>query len=216
MKKLNPDVDLYIADGCGRCAYYATAQCKVRSWQPELETLRQIVLECKLVEEVKWGVPVYTHHGKNIVNVTALKDSCTLGFYKGALLKDDHNILHQPGPNSQSARLLRFTNVDQISAQKDIIKAYITEMVAAEDAGLKVEVNKNPEPIPEELLEKFEQNPALQRAFYALTPGRQRGYIIYISQPKQSETRHSRIDKCTPKILNGEGLHDKYKSRSKK
>lgn len=213
LNKLNPKVDLYIADGCGRCDYYATPKCKVKNWQLELETLRQIVLESDLEEELKWGVPVYTHKGKNIINVSALKEFSTIGFYKGALLKDPNDILFQQGASSQSVRLLKFTGVDQIIEHKDIILEYIREAIENEEAGKKVEFKKNLEPTPDELLEVFEDDPGLMLAFYALTPGRQRGYIIYISQPKQSKTRFNRIEKCKPKIMNGEGLHDKYSSK---
>jgi uncharacterized protein YdeI (YjbR/CyaY-like superfamily) len=213
MTQLNPKVDLFIADGCGRCDYYATDKCKVRSWQMELQHLRQIMLETGLVEDVKWGVPVYTHQGKNIVIVSALKDCVTFGFFKGVLLSDPKKILEQQGPSVQSARIIRFTAVDQIINLTDTIKEYVKEAVVIEESGVKVEFKKDLEPIPDELNDMFEGLPALRDAFYALTPGKQRGYIIHFSQPKQSASRINRIEKCIDKIMNGEGFHDAYKKK---
>ena len=214
MTQLNPKVDIFIADGCGRCDYYATDKCKVRSWQMELQHLRQIMLETGLVEDVKWGVPVYTHQGKNIVIVSALKDCVTFGFFKGVLLSDPKKILEQQGPSVQSARIIRFTAVDQIINLTDTIKEYVKEAVVIEESGVKVEFKKDLEPIPDELNDMFEGLPALRDAFYALTPGKQRGYIIHFSQPKQSASRISRIEKCIDKIMNGEGFHDAYKKKA--
>ncbi|MBK6499679.1 MAG: DUF1801 domain-containing protein [Saprospiraceae bacterium] len=214
MTQLNPKVDLFIADGCGRCDYYATDKCKVRSWQMELQHLRQIMLETGLVEDVKWGVPVYTHQDKNIVIVSALKDCVTFGFFKGVLLSDPKKILEQQGPSVQSARIIRFTAVDQIINLTDTIKEYVKEAVVIEESGVKVEFKKDLEPIPDELNDMFEGLPALRDAFYALTPGKQRGYIIHFSQPKQSASRINRIEKCIDKIMNGEGFHDAYKKKA--
>mgnify|MGYP001308217265 FL=1 len=214
MTQLNPKVDLFIADGCGRCDYYATDKCKVRSWQMELQHLRQIMLETGLVEDVKWGVPVYTHQDKNIVIVSALKDCVTFGFFKGVLLSDPKKILEQQGPSVQSARIIRFTAVDQIINLTDTIKEYVKEAVVIEESGVKVEFKKDLEPIPDELNDMFEDLPALRDAFYALTPGKQRGYIIHFSQPKQSASRINRIEKCIDKIMNGEGFHDAYKKKA--
>jgi uncharacterized protein YdeI (YjbR/CyaY-like superfamily) len=208
MNALNPKIDLYIADGCGRCAYYATPKCKVRNWQIELETLRQIVLECGLTEELKWGVPCYTVNQNNVAVVAAFKDYCSLSFFKGALLKDTDNLLDKPSENTQSARLIKFTNSEDIVAQSAVLKSYILQAIEVEKVGLKVDFNKNPEPVPEELLQAFEALPALKKAFYDLTAGRQRGYILFFSQPKQSNTRASRIEKCMDKIMNGKGLND--------
>ena len=214
MTQLNPKVDLFIADGCGRCDYYATDKCKVRSWQMELQHLRQIMLETGLVEDVKWGVPVYTHQDKNIVIVSALKDCVTFGFFKGVLLSDPKKILEQQGPSVQSARIIRFTAVDQIINLTDTVKEYVKEAVVIEESGVKVEFKKDLEPIPDELNDMFEDLPALRDAFYALTPGKQRGYIIHFSQPKQSASRINRIEKCIDKIMNGEGFHDAYKKKA--
>lgn len=209
---MNTKVDHYLIDGCMRCKFGGTPECKVRKWTDELVMLRHIVLECGLTEEVKWGVPCYTADNKNIVIVSAYKDFSALSFFKGALLKDPLKILIKQGENSQSARVIKFTNPEQISEQQEILKAYIIEAVVIEKSGLKVDFSKIPEPVPDELLQKFDEYPELKKAFYTLTPGRQRGYIIYFSQPKQSQTRFSRIEKYKQKILTGEGLNDKYRS----
>ena len=206
---MNPQVDKYLIDGCMRCKYGGTPQCKVHNWREELEMLRQIVLETGLTEEIKWGAPVYTHKGKNIVSVVALKESANIGFFKGVLLTDKHKILQQQG-NLQSDRIIKFTNVKDIEKVKDVLKEYVLEAIEIEESGKKVEFKKNPEPIPNELLEAFEQDPAFKKAFYALTAGRQRGYIIHFSQPKQSQTRIGRIEKYKEQIFNGIGLNDKY------
>lgn len=206
---MNPQVDKYLIDGCMRCKYGGTPQCKVHNWREELEMLRQIVLETGLTEEIKWGAPVYTHKGKNIVSAGALKESANIGFFKGVLLTDKHKILQQQG-NLQSDRIIKFTNVKDIEKVKDVLKEYVLEAIEIEESGKKVEFKKNPEPIPNELLEAFEQDPAFKKAFYALTAGRQRGYIIHFSQPKQSQTRIGRIEKYKEQIFNGIGLNDKY------
>jgi uncharacterized protein YdeI (YjbR/CyaY-like superfamily) len=180
-------VDKYLVDGCMRCKYGGTSQCKVRNWVEELELLRHIVLETELIEEIKWGVPVYTHNGKNVVTINALKESANIGFFKGVLLSDKHKILQQQG-NLQSDRIIKFTNSADIEKLKDTLKTYVLEAIEVEKSGKKVEFKKNPEPIPVELLEVFEQDPEFKQVFYNLTLGRQRGYIIHFSQPKQSQT----------------------------
>lgn len=205
--ELNPLVDRYLIDGCMRCKYGATPKCKVNNWIDELKLLRQIVLETGLKEELKWGVPVYTKNGKNIVTVSALKEFACIGFFKGVLLTDSQKILHQQG-NVQSDRIVKFTNVEDIHALKKELKSYIEEAIENEESGKKVVFKKNPEPIPQELLQAFEEDQALKMAFYSLTPGRQRGYIIHFSQPKQSQTRTGRIEKYKQQILSGIGFHD--------
>lgn len=207
---LNPQVDKYLLDGCMRCKFGATPQCKVNNWREELETLRQIALETGLKEEIKWGVPVYTHNGKNVLSVAALKDSATIGFFKGVLLADSHKVLEQQG-NLQSDRIIRFTKTTDIVKLKNVLKSYINEAVAIEESGKKVEFIKNPEPIPDELIQAFDVDPAFKKAFYSLTPGRQRGYVIHFSQPKQPHTRIGRIEKYKQQIFDGVGLNDKYK-----
>lgn len=206
---MNPNVDEYLAIGCGRCELYNTPQCKVHHWPEELVQLRRIALECGLLEEYKWSQPCYTFQGKNVLIVTALKDYACLAFFKGVLLKDPDKLLIAPGKSSQSDRQFRFTNADDILKLESTIKAYIHEAIEVEKAGLKVNFKKNLEPIPEELLQKFEAYPDLKTAFEALTPGRQRGYILHFSAPKQSATRTSRIEKCIDKIMTGKGFHDR-------
>ncbi len=212
---MNKSVDNYFIEGCGRCPLGGTADCKVHNWTSELTLLRSIVLDCGLMEEAKWGVPCYTFQNKNILIVSAFKEYCSISFFKGSLLSDDKNLLVKPGPNSQAARLFKFKNTKEILKIESDIKAYIFEAIELEKAGLIVAFKKNPEPMPEELEQKFEADPVFKNAFEALTPGRQRGYILYFSQAKQSKTRISRIDKCLPMIISGIGLHDKYKSMKK-
>ncbi|MCM3166200.1 YdeI/OmpD-associated family protein [Peribacillus frigoritolerans] len=182
---------------------------KAKKWKEEYETLRNIVLDCELTEEFKWMHPCYTFENKNIVLIHGFKEYCALLFHKGALLQDAHGLLIQQTENVQGARQIRFTNVQEIVATESILKAYIHEAIEVEKAGLEVEFKKNEEfIIPEELHNKFDNNPALKTAFEALTPGRQRAYILYFSQAKQSKTRESRIEKCMQKILDGKGLKD--------
>jgi uncharacterized protein YdeI (YjbR/CyaY-like superfamily) len=210
MNDKNPKVDNYLAEGCGRCPLGGTSDCKVHTWTEELKRLRAIVQDCGLTEELKWGVPCYTYNGKNILLVSAFKEFAALSFFKGVLLIDSDQLLEKPGKNSQASRYMKFTNVEKIEEMQAIVKAYILEAVEVEKAGLEVAFRKNPEPIPDELQQKLDEDPFFRTAFEDLTPGRQRGYIIYFSQAKQSRTRVSRIEKCVPKILNGEGLNDKY------
>ena len=206
---MTTNIDQYLIDGCMRCKYGGTPQCKVNTWRTELEVLRQIVLETGLKEEMKWGVPVYTQNGKNIVTVNALKESANIGFYKGVLLTDKHKILQQQG-NLQSDRIIRFTNINDIIKLRDTLREYILEAITIEESGAKVEFKKNPEPIPDELLKAFGEDPAFEKAFNSLTLGRQRGYIIHFSQPKQTQTRVRRIQKYKEQIFKGIGLNDKY------
>src|ERR1700745_3046166 len=157
---------------------------------------------------MKWGKPCYTFQKRNIVVILPLKEHCALLFCKGALLNDANGILIKPGENTQAGRQIRFTNVREIVEMETILKAYIYEAVEVEKAGLKVNFKKNPEPIPEEFKNKLDEISALKTAFEALTPGRQRAYILYFSAPKQSKTRGSRVEKCMQQILNGKGLND--------
>lgn len=209
MDRMNSKVDIYLSAGCGRCPLGNTPECKVNDWQEELRALRQIVLDCGLDEELKWGVPVYTLRKNNIVTISALKHACVLSFFKGALLKDANGILTKPGENSQAGRVIRFANVREIAEKEEILKAYIHEAVEIEKAGLKVDLKTNPEPVPEELQKKLDENPEFSAAFRSLTPGRQRGYILHFSQPKQATTRAARIEKLMPQILIGKGLNDR-------
>jgi uncharacterized protein YdeI (YjbR/CyaY-like superfamily) len=182
---------------------------KATQWQEEFEKLRTIVLDCGLTEELKWGCPCYTFEKRNIVLMHGFKEYCALLFHKGALLKDPKGILIQQTENVQSARQIRFTDVHQIVKLKPILKAYINEAIAAERAGLQVPLKKTKEfNVPEEFQKKLDKISALKKAFHALTPGRQRGYLLYFAAPKQSKTRESRIEKYVPQILVGKGLND--------
>jgi len=193
-KKWNPAVAAYLR--------------KVKKWREEFGKLRMIILGCGLTEELKWGKPCYTFRGSNIVILQGFKESCALLFAKGALLKDPEGILEKPGENTQAARRIPFTNVGEIAGMEPILKAYIDEAIGAEKTGLKVDFKRNPEPAPEELQNKLDEIPSLKAAFSALTPGRQRAYILYFSAAKQSKTRESRVEKCMPQILGGKGLND--------
>ena len=182
---------------------------KSKQWQEELQKLRRIILQCELTEEVKWRSPCYTFEGRNVLLIGRFKEWCVLSFVKGALLKDPAGILEMPGPNSQAGRVIRFTNLQQIIDREAVLKAYIEEAVEVEKAGLKVNFKKISEvTLPEELQMKFDREPALKAAFEALTPGRQRGYILHFSSAKQSKTREARIAKCAQRILDGKGLVD--------
>ncbi|MBN2556348.1 MAG: YdeI family protein [Anaerolineales bacterium] len=182
---------------------------KAEKWKEEFKALRRIVLECPLTEELKWGNPCYTFQDKNIVLIHGFKDYCALLFMQGALLEDAKGILIQQTENVQSARQIRFTNVQEIVAMEPILTAYIDEAIAVEKAGLKVVLRKPTEyRIPEEFQKKLDEQPALKTAFDALTPGRQRAYILYFSQPKQSKTRVSRVEKYTQHMLDGKGIND--------
>jgi uncharacterized protein YdeI (YjbR/CyaY-like superfamily) len=209
MKKLNPKVDVYLSDGCGRCPLGGTSECKVNNWRKELKRLRAIVLDCGLTEELKWGIPCYTFEKSNIVVISAFNDYCSISFFKGALLKDAKRILEKPGENTQSARLIRFTTVQEIASIESTLKDYIIEAIEVEQKGLKVDFKAKFEfVIPDELQKQFEEQPSLETAFNSLTPGRQRGYILYFAAAKQSQTRTSRIEKCVADILEGRGLHN--------
>ena len=192
---MNPKVDFYFN--------------KAKKWQEELEKLRTIVLDCGLTEELKWGVPCYRFEKSNIVLIHTFKEYCAVLFFKGVLLKDTNGILVQQTKNVQAARQIRFTAVREIVKLKPVLKAYIYEAIEVEKAGLKVDLKKTEEfSIPEEFQKKLNKVPALKKAFNALTPGRQRGYILYFSSAKQSKTRETRIEKFIPQILKGKGLDD--------
>ncbi|MCD9615627.1 YdeI/OmpD-associated family protein [Chryseobacterium gleum] len=182
---------------------------KATQWKEEFEKLRTIALSTELVEDLKWGCPCYTYEGKNIFLIHGFKEYCALLFFKGALMKDPDHILIQQTENVQAARQIRFTDVEQINDLEDILRQYIFEAVEIEESGAKVEMKKTKEfEMAEEFKEKLDQNPALQEAFKALTPGRQRAYLLHFSSAKQSKTRIARIEKCIPQIMDGIGLND--------
>jgi len=181
----------------------------LKQWKEEFALLREIALDCGLVEDFKWMHPCYTFQNKNIVLIHGFKNYCALLFHKGALLKDPHGILVRQTENVTLARQIRFTGVQQIDEMRPLLKAYIEEAIEVEKTGLKGNVQKTVEhPIPEELQKKFAEVPGLKAAFDALTPGRQRAYLLHFSAPKQAKTRVARIEKCIPHILDGKGLND--------
>jgi uncharacterized protein YdeI (YjbR/CyaY-like superfamily) len=192
---MNPKVDFYFT--------------KVKNWQEEIRNLRMIVLDCGLTEELRWGVPCYRFREANIVLIHVFKEYCAVLFFKGALLNDAKGILVQQTKNVQAARQVRFTSVHEIAKMKPVLKAYIYEAIEVEKAGLKVKFKKPAEfTMPEEFQKKLKEIPDLNIAFKALTPGRQRAYLLHFSTPKQSTTRESRVEKCMQQILNGKGLND--------
>jgi uncharacterized protein YdeI (YjbR/CyaY-like superfamily) len=195
MSKTNPKVDVVLS--------------KAKDWQDEFSQLRALILDCGLTEEVKWGAPCYTFESSNIVLIHGFKEYCAILFFKGALLNDPKGILIQQTKNVQAARQIRFTNVREIDKLKTILKAYIREAIEVEKAGLKVTLKKTSDfTIPKEFQRKLDENPTLKASFDALTPGRQRAYLVYFSAPKQSKTRESRVEKYVQQILKGKGLND--------
>lgn len=194
-RQLNPKVDEFLS--------------KQTQWREELAELRDLVLECELTEEIKWGHPCYTNDGKNIVIIGGFKDYFALNFFKGALLKDDRCILVSPGENSQASRQIRLTNLEEVERNKSLLKSYIMAAIEVEKAGLDVVYKKEAEyEIPEELLLQFNEDMVFKNAFASLTPGRRRYYLIYFSEPKQSKTRLARIAKYRDRILEGKGFND--------
>lgn len=192
---MNPKVDFYFS--------------KSGKWQKEIKRLRTIVFDCGLTEELKWGCPCYTFEKTNIVLIHVFKEYCALLFFKGALLNDSHDILVQQTKNVQVARQARFTSVREIAQRKSILRAYVYEAIEVEKSGLKPKIKRTSEySIPEEFKKKLDKTPSLKTAFKLLTPGRQRGYILYFSAPKQSKTRLSRVEKSINQILKGKGLND--------
>jgi uncharacterized protein YdeI (YjbR/CyaY-like superfamily) len=192
---MNPKVDFYFT--------------KAKKWREEIEQLRTIVLDCGLTEELKWGCPCYTLEERNIVLIHTFKDYCALLFFKGALMKDPKVILIQQTKNVQAARQIRFTGIVEIVKLKTTLKAYIKEAIEVEKSGLKVELKKTTEfTMPIEFKNKLKENAVLKKAFFALTPGRQRAYLLHFSSAKQSPTREARIEKSTPQIMKGKGLNE--------
>jgi len=192
---MNPKVDFFFENAT--------------QWKEEFELLREIVLECDVKEELKWGCPCYTSQEKNVVLIHGFKEYCALLFFKGALMKDPKNVLIQQTENVQAARQLRFTSSKEIEKLKKTIQSYIKEAITLEKAGLKVPMKNTREyDVPEEFQKTLDKNATLKKAFKALTPGRQRGYLLHFSQAKQTKTREARIEKAIPAILEGKGLND--------
>jgi uncharacterized protein YdeI (YjbR/CyaY-like superfamily) len=200
--RMNPGVDKFLNEAT--------------QWQEETKKLRRIIFDCGLTEELKWSKPCYSFEDKNVVIIQGFKAYCALLFFKGYLLNDPEGILVKTGENTRVGRQIRFTGVQEIAKMEKILKAYIRQAVEVEKSGAKGDLEKTAEPaVPEELQKKLREIPALKTAFAALTPGRQRAYIFYFSQPKQSKTRESRIEKCMDLILDGKGLNDDYIQRGK-
>ena len=196
MSQTNPKVDAFMQ--------------RADKWQEEMELLRTIALDSGLSEEMKWGKPCYTHEGSNVVIIQPFKDTCALMFFKGALLQDAKGVLERPGENSRAARRAMFTSVEQVKELEPVLKAYIAEAVAAEEAGLVVDSSGEEDlEYPEEFLEILEQDPELQAAFDELTPGRQRAYVMHFSAAKQSSTRTARVKRYRQQILEGKGMNDR-------
>lgn len=194
MKKTNPKIDAYLK-GAGK-------------WREEMEALRSIALDCGLSEELKWGKPCYSFKDGNVAIIQPFKDRCAFMFFKGALLNDPDGLLERPGPNSHAARRMMFSAVEDVDRIEPRLRALIAKAIEAESAGMRVPERQVSVPVPEELVQMYEKVPGLEEAFGALTPGRQRGYILHFTSAKQARTRTSRIEKCLPRILEGKGLHD--------
>lgn len=204
------DIDHYLEVGCGRCKYGGTPDCKVRSWTSELVLLRAILEETDLASTIKWSAPCYTHGGRNILMLSALKESVVVSFFDGAQLSDPEHLLEKPGENSRFARYMRFTDTRQIAARKAALLNYIVEAIALKKQSPNSSGPKSDElPLPNELKSAFERDGAFEDAFAALTPGRRRGYLLYFSSAKQTKTRANRIEKCKPKILEGKGWNER-------
>jgi uncharacterized protein YdeI (YjbR/CyaY-like superfamily) len=200
---MNPKVDAFLLN--------------TKKWREELTVLRSIVMDSGLGEELKWGAPCYVHEKANVIIIHGFKDYFALMFFKGALMKDPQNLLRKPGENTQSGRQIRLTSMDEMLGQEEVLRAYIQHAIEVEKAGEKVITKKTEEyPVPSELEESFAENSDLQHAFYGLTPGRQRAYLLHFAEAKQSATRKARIEKYTPRILNGKGILDCWCGLSKR
>lgn len=206
---MNHQVDTYFLEGCGRCELYQTPQCKVHNYVGPMQYLRDLLLETELKEEYKWSQPCYTLNGKNVLILTAFKDYCCLAFFKGSLMKDLDQIMFVPGRNSQAARQLRFKTSEEIKKQKSLIRKYINEAIELEKSGAKVAFKQKDElKFPDELIQRFDQDPIFKKSFESLTPGRQRSWNLHFTSARQSATRSSRIEKAKQKIFEGKGWNE--------
>jgi len=204
-------VEGFLKTGCGRCSHWNTPSCKALFWMKGIKQLRAILLKTELVEELKWGFPCYTLGGKNVVMIGAFRDYFALLFFKGSLIADQTGLLVSAGANSQVGKQIRFTDQKQVLDKAASILTILNKAIEIERSGKKVETKKvNALVLPEELFQQFKTNPEFKKAFFKLTPGRQRGYQIYFSQPKQSATRLARIEKCIPLVMQGIGIHDAF------
>lgn len=209
-------VDAYLEDGCMRCKYGGTPACKVHKWPMELRMLRELMLECGFTETIKWGVPCYMAHGKNVAIVAAFKEYCSISFFQGALLSDPDGLLEKPGEQTQASRLIRFKSKQEFKRKFPYLRPYLFEAMEIEKAGLKVKTTApNLPDAPAEWVQWCASEPELKAAFDRLTPGKKRGYLMYFAEAKQSQTRISRIEKSIPMILRGEGMGEAYSKKKK-
>ncbi|MCH8529478.1 MAG: YdeI/OmpD-associated family protein [Saccharospirillum sp.] len=207
--KGNPAVDEYLAEGCGRCDKVGTPECKVNTWREGLVELRKVVLETHLVEDRKWGSPCYTFKDQNVVMIGTFKTNFVLSFMKGALLEDKEKLLVAPGENTQSGRVIRFTDAKRVVELAPVLKAYILEAIELHKAGVRVKLKKHDDyEVPFELRQAMDQDEDLKEAFNTLTPGRQRSYFLHIGGAKQAKTRAARVEKCRDKIFDGKGFNE--------
>lgn len=202
-------VDDYLRDGCGRCDHYQTPACKVHQWTAALDALRAQVLALGLDEQLKWGSPTYSDDDKNVVMIVSTVDYCALSFFQGVALTDPDGLLEAPGPNSRFARYLKFRSADEVAAHRASIDDLLKQAIALRRAGHQIEVDDGPPTVPDELAAQLAADPALDLAFAALTPGRQRSHILYVEGAKQSATRHRRAERCAEKILAGKGFNER-------
>ena len=203
----NASVESYLAEGCGRCEHYQTPQCKVHLWTEELLALREILRSSGLEETMKWGSPCYTFDGKNVAMMGSFRDYCSISFFKGVLLEDPKGVLEAPGPNSRHARLLKFRSLEDVERLAPQALDFLNQAVEIEKKGLKVEAAEV-EPLPDELEARLMAEDGLWDAFEALTPGRQRSFILHVAGAKNTETRVRRAEKCVPKIWAGKGFNE--------
>lgn len=204
------DVDQFLVEGCGRCKFFATPDCKVNTWKEELKLLRSLILEASaLAEEIKWGMPCYTVNKKNVLMLAAFKEYCSISFFKGALITDPDNLMVSPGENSQAIKQFKFRSIDDIKKHKIAIQSFILQAIELEHISAKITFKKASEyAIPEEFQKCIDADSILKEAFYNLTPGRRRAYLLHFGQAKQAATRESRIEKCRAAILSGKGLNE--------
>jgi uncharacterized protein YdeI (YjbR/CyaY-like superfamily) len=210
--KMTKSIDVFLADGCGRCSKFGTDDCSVRVFSEEIAALRGIALSVFQEETMKWGAPCYSHNGKNVAMLFSFKDNCGFSFFKGPLLADTHKMLVAPSETAQTFRLLRFTKLSQIIEKQEEIRSYLFEALEIEKAGLKLQLKPPTEfPFPGELSIQFEENPQFEAAFKSLTPGRQRNYLRHFNEAKQSATKTARIEKYKPFIFKGIGMDEAWK-----
>lgn len=211
---MTKSIDVYLSDGCGRCSKFGTDDCSVRVFAEQIEALRSIALSVFQEESMKWGTPCYTHNGKNVVALFSFKDNCGFSFFKGPLLSDQHQMLVAPSETAQTFRLLRFKNLSEILEKQEQIRSYLFEALEVEKAGLKLQLRPATEfPVPEELNAQFHADPTFEKAFRALTPGRQKNYLRHFNDAKQSATRTARIEKYKPFIFRGIGFDEAWKMK---